>query len=302
MNLSEYQTQAAQTDRLGDGLATPMLGMAGEVGQLAAEFKKRERDAIGYSGFSDQVSEELGDLLWYVAAVARRSGLDLDEIANRNLEKIREQFLQAEPSSNVSHYDQNCLPTEQFPRRLTVHFVQTEEEVDGSAIRRVRMYKGTSQIGDPLDDNVEDEDDYRFHDVFHLAHMAVLGWSPVMRRLLKCKRRSQPSVNRIQDGGRAAAVEEGVSAMVFAVAEDHSYFATAPDVPMDTLKKCHRMTDQFEVADRSLADWRCAILTGYRVFCEIKKAGGGIVVADLDAGTLEFKEADADVSTGEDLV
>ncbi|MGW7530630.1 hypothetical protein ACWGJ5_46485, partial [Streptomyces sp. NPDC054783] len=31
------------------------------------------------------------------------------------------------------------------------------------------------------------EDDYRFHDAFHLAHAAVLGWSPVSRFLLGCK-------------------------------------------------------------------------------------------------------------------
>jgi hypothetical protein len=36
-------------------------------------------------------------------------------------------------------------------------------------------------IGDRLTDNKLEKDDYRFHDVFHLANAAILGWSPVLR-------------------------------------------------------------------------------------------------------------------------
>lgn len=37
------------------------------------------------------------------------------------------------------------------------------------------MYDGAQPVGDPLDDNSEHDDPYRYHDVFHLAHMTVLG-------------------------------------------------------------------------------------------------------------------------------
>ena len=94
------------------------------------------------------------------------------------------------------------------------------------------MYRGEQPVGDPLDDNSEHSDDYRYHNVFHLAHMAVLGWSPVMRRLLGCKRSELPTVDRVQDGGRAAAIEEGLTAYMFTMAGEHSFFSTlAPCSP-----------------------------------------------------------------------
>ena len=43
-------------------------------------------------------------------------------------------------------------------------------------------------IGDRLTDNKLEKDDYRFHDVFQLANAAILGWSPVLRALLRVKR------------------------------------------------------------------------------------------------------------------
>jgi hypothetical protein len=53
-------------------------------------------------------------------------------------------------------------------------------------------------------------------DVFHLAYAAVLGWSPVTRKLLDRKRRSNPQVDLAEDGGRAIVIEEGIAAMAFA--------------------------------------------------------------------------------------
>ena len=44
-------------------------------------------------------------------------------------------------------------------------------------------------IGDRLTDNAMNPDDYRFHDVFHYAYVAVLGWSPVICSLFRLKRR-----------------------------------------------------------------------------------------------------------------
>lgn len=51
-----------------------------------------------------------------------------------------------------------------------------------------------AELGDPLTDNTRRVDAYRFHDAIHLGFMAVLGWSPVMRALLRLKRKSSPRI------------------------------------------------------------------------------------------------------------
>jgi len=51
------------------------------VGSLLSELKKKQRDPASYRSHSDAVTEELGDVLWYLAAVARRGGVALSAIA-----------------------------------------------------------------------------------------------------------------------------------------------------------------------------------------------------------------------------
>ena len=49
----------------------------------------------------------------------------------------------------------------------------------------MKIHPNGPLLGDPVTDNTHDDDGYRFHDVMHLANMAVLGWSPVMRSLFE---------------------------------------------------------------------------------------------------------------------
>ena len=78
MNLNGYQREAQKTDRVpsrknseaGVDLFVPLLGLAGETGELLSEYKKHLRDGSAHLLFKDRVAEELGDLLWYVANVA----------------------------------------------------------------------------------------------------------------------------------------------------------------------------------------------------------------------------------------
>src|ERR1700689_3794564 len=96
MKFSEYQEQALRTDKAPTapgmsadaGRLIPLLGLAGEAGQLVAEYKKRLRDGPGHVLFVDKVAEELGDILWYVANLASKYDLNLDEIAKQNLHKV----------------------------------------------------------------------------------------------------------------------------------------------------------------------------------------------------------------------
>lgn len=92
MDLSEYQRQSRRTAEYPREawLAYPALGLAGEAGEVAEHAKKAIRDDAGK--VSDErkaaMSKELGDVLWYVAQLATEIGLDLDEIAEQNLEKL----------------------------------------------------------------------------------------------------------------------------------------------------------------------------------------------------------------------
>ena len=60
----------------------PLLGLVGEVGSLLGEYKKLLRDGSIHQNFRDEVQEELGDVLWYVANVAEKFGLDLNDVAS----------------------------------------------------------------------------------------------------------------------------------------------------------------------------------------------------------------------------
>jgi NTP pyrophosphatase (non-canonical NTP hydrolase) len=92
MDLSEYQRQSRRTAEYPREawLAYPALGLAGEAGEVAEHAKKAIRDDGGT--ISDErraaMAKELGDVLWYVAQLASELGLDLDEIAGQNLEKL----------------------------------------------------------------------------------------------------------------------------------------------------------------------------------------------------------------------
>src|SRR5205814_6231512 len=63
------------------GRQVAILGVLGELGSLAAVLKKRERDADAYTAMRNDLAEECGDILWYLAAIASHYGLDLGRIA-----------------------------------------------------------------------------------------------------------------------------------------------------------------------------------------------------------------------------
>jgi NTP pyrophosphatase (non-canonical NTP hydrolase) len=92
MDLSEYQQLSRRTAQYPRDawLAYPALGLAGEAGEVAEHAKKAIRDDDG--NVSEQrreaMAKELGDVLWYVAQIATELDLDLDQIAQGNLEKL----------------------------------------------------------------------------------------------------------------------------------------------------------------------------------------------------------------------
>lgn len=296
LTFDDYQHRAVQTDKLpddddNDRLVLPLLGLAGEVGALASEWKKRRRDQTGYRAFTEEVREELGDAMWYMAILAERAGLTLSDIAQANLDKTDDEFGTGQHVPQ-HFYDDGFDESEQLPRQLEVLFREAVVERAGHEVPGVSVeVLGTGvQIGDPLDDNRDVEDDYRYHDVLHIAYMAVLGWSPVMRSILRPKRKRRGGrTDWVEDGGRAIAIEEGLTAAVFTEARGHSYFATASRVPRSIVKSCMGMTSHLEVADRTAGEWQRAVLAGYSAYNYLVQRREGVVVADMNARTLTWR-------------
>jgi NTP pyrophosphatase (non-canonical NTP hydrolase) len=93
-----YDKFTAETDtgHYGTALAYPTLGLAGEAGEFADKVKKLWRNKNIQEG--TQLSEEdkqsleleLGDVMWYVSALARRLGSSLENIAEKNITKLRD--------------------------------------------------------------------------------------------------------------------------------------------------------------------------------------------------------------------
>lgn len=93
MNMDDYQNIAVGTAIYGQGEAIiyPVLGLTNEAGEVAGKVKKVLRDKGGdftAEGVQEGLKDELGDVLWYLAATARDLGLTLGEIAQRNLAKL----------------------------------------------------------------------------------------------------------------------------------------------------------------------------------------------------------------------
>jgi NTP pyrophosphatase (non-canonical NTP hydrolase) len=284
MDLNEYQEATRRTDVRPDpgDPVFPLLGLAGETGSLVSEYKKRLRDGQ-YSAFEQEVSEDLGDLLWYAATLARTFGLSLDEIARANLRKTAS--IWSDELGPPKQYDADYPEEQRLPRRFTVTFT----EVTGAdGLPRAKMYSGDKAYGDPLDDNAYEDDHYRFHDAFHLAHAAVLGWSPVTRALLRRKRKTNPKVDRVEDGARAIAHEEGLTAFIFSEAENRNFFQGSDRLDWDLLKAVHRMVVHLEVQDQPPNAWRRAILQGYAIWRELRGNKGGVVEADLDLRSVRY--------------
>jgi hypothetical protein len=144
-------------------------------------------------------------------------------------------------------------------------------------------------IGDPLTDNIADRDGYRFHDVFHFAHAAILNWSPVFRALLKRKRKSDPNTDEQQDGGRAIVVEEGLTAWIFSHAKEQKFFSETQALPFDLLKTVRQFVSGYEVEQCPLRLWEIAIVQGYEVFRQINDNSQGTIIADRRARTISYR-------------
>jgi NTP pyrophosphatase (non-canonical NTP hydrolase) len=290
LNLSDYQHRAQETDRVpkgfgegsGEDLMVPFLGLAGEAGGLLTEYKKHLRDGKAHILFPERVREELGDILWYLANIATKFNLSLDDVAEANLQKTHDRW--SGHGTLPLPFDDTALEHERFPRRFVVEL--QEVIVDGK--KKIRGFMDGEKLGDDLTDNAYDPDGYRFHDVFHLGYVAALGWSPVIRKLMGRKRRSDALKDEVEDGGRAQVVDEAVAALVFEYARKHEWLVGVTHLDYELLETVKGLTAHLEVRSRSMKDWNDAILGGFEVWRQVKAANGGRIEVDLDARHISF--------------
>lgn len=92
MNFSDYQIEAVKTAIYGEGIkiSYPALGLAGEAGEVCNKVKKIFRDNEGVISQEKRadLSSEIGDVLWYCAALAKDLDLNLEDIAVSNIAKL----------------------------------------------------------------------------------------------------------------------------------------------------------------------------------------------------------------------
>lgn len=348
--IKNYIDRVGATDRFKDEDIKPiLLGLYGEVGSVMSTVKKFHREKRAFLGYRESVIEEYGDTLWYLAALCRRSGVDLlgiaiswlkieaelkqhnshdldavlltlgedcasilskapntpeiKEAVNRfvgtylyscdlagvgiaeiiefNLSKVESRFIELD-LTRLPDFDSKFDDEEKIPRYFEISITQRRS---GKTYLR---WNGVF-IGDPLTDNIDEEDGYRFHDVFHFANAAILHWSPTFRSLIRHKRKSDPRVDEAQDSGRAIVVEEGLSALIFSRAKQLNFFEGQDGVSFDLLKTISQFVEGYEVEECPLKLWERAILQGYSVFREVYRNEGGIIIGNRDARTISYK-------------
>jgi NTP pyrophosphatase (non-canonical NTP hydrolase) len=217
----------------------------------------------------------------YLDAI-RAAELVFSEVARGNLRKARGAFLEPQPADLIGlDFDSDFGSEEQLPRNFKIRVNQR-----GSG-KSYLQWNGVF-IGDPLTDNIADRDGYRFHDVFHFSYAAVLHWSPVIRALIKHKRKSKPKYDEEQDSGRAIVVEEGLTAWIFSRAKELNFFENQEKISLGILKTIGEFVSGYEVEKCPLKLWEEAILDGYAVFRQLKENQGGWIIGDREQRTIKY--------------
>jgi len=92
MDFLTYQKQASETAvyaKKYDAIY-PLVGLVSEVGEVCSLIKRNMRDGVELD--LKEIEKELGDVLWYLSALATDLGLSLDLIARNNIEKLKKRM------------------------------------------------------------------------------------------------------------------------------------------------------------------------------------------------------------------
>lgn len=360
MNLRKYQQEAVKTAQIDwhdpSERNIPAFGVIGELGSLVSELKKTLRDGSAYTEGAENVVEELGDVMWYLAVLASHSKLqlhmlvveaqpikpgkrpfghifamvkaiapfaeafeglpfditsaqrkriaqclsvaaattlqamkieklNLSHVLDTNLRKVKGMF-GPDSAGPARLFDRPKSPKyEKLPRKLDIQFLERSR---GKGRVEVIMRVNDINIGDRLTDNAVKDDGYRYHDAFHLAYAAVLGWSPVTRAIFRAKRKNEPTKDEAEDGARAIIIEEAIAHTVFNYALGHSMLRGLKRIDHNLLKLIGRMVRNLEVSACELHEWQRAILVGYEAFRALKRNRGGWLLMDAETQSLTY--------------
>jgi hypothetical protein len=232
---------------------------------------------------TEQLADHLVAILYTIATAAATAQISLDSVARYNLEKT---FGRWPIERRYPTIDDSDLPAnERLPARFEL--VVREQDVGGKIY--VVLERNGVIIGDRLTDNKRETDDYRFHDVFHIAYAVHLGWSPVLRTLFRVKRKSRPELDENEDGARAMIIEEGIATFIFGRALKRNLFENLDELDYDLLKLVQEFVRGFEPEHCALWQWEQAILDGFKLFRAFKRFRKGRIRADLRSHTLDFE-------------
>lgn len=299
-SFNDYQALAFNTART-DGRTLLEVCLA-VLPQLGAELLRATLPQIELTinrNIADRpMNTVLGEITWHLAAIASLYHVTLNEIVGINREKVS---FRMERGTPTPLHDEARAPEQQFPRVFDVAFVRIGRG-------KSRMYFARGRLGNDLTDNAYEDDGYRFHDVLHLALIAHLGWSPVMRGFMKRKR---PDVDDIEDGGRAKVVEELVIKAIHSEGERQvkdrtrcsvkgpaRLFTERSTIPFGLLKTLRIWVSGLEVARNAFWEWEDAICDGSDVFFQLRQHKQGTVHVDLLARKLTFTPTVAPDVTG----
>ena len=233
----------------------------------------------------------LGEIAWHLSAMASLYHFSLDDVVEDNCTKVR---FRSERGTHTPLHDNEFQAHERFPRVFDVAFVRIAPE-------KSRMYINGKRLGDDLTDNFHEDDGYRFHDVIHLAFIAHLSWSPVVRGLMRQKRKSDSRVDEIEDGARAKLVEEVVIKAIHSegarqakasgrcvLGEPTRLFPDRSLINFKLLKMLRSYTEGLEVAKNTFWEWEDAIFEGFEMFHRLCIETQGTIHLDLNARKLTF--------------
>jgi NTP pyrophosphatase (non-canonical NTP hydrolase)/phosphopantetheinyl transferase (holo-ACP synthase) len=289
----DYQQIAYKTARTkGRTLLEVCLAVLSQLGAelLRATLPKIER-TLNKNIADRDPNVVLGEISWHLSAIASLYHLSLNEVIKANQAKVSYRTPKGPPTPL---HDEGRSAHEQFPRVFDIAFVSI-------GYRKSRMYFEGRRLGNDLTDNNTQDDGYRFHDVLHLAFVAHLGWSPVLRGFMKRKR---PDVDDVQDGGRAKIVEELVIKAIHSEGERQArdparcaiegpvrHFPDRASIPFSLLKTIRGWVEveRSEVGTNMFWEWENAIYDGHEIFFQLRQHKQGTVRVDMNSRKVSFR-------------
>jgi hypothetical protein len=131
----------------------------------------------------------------------------------------------------------------------------------------------------------------------------MLGWSPVLRSLMRRKRKYDMRIDEVEDGARAQIVEEAVVKIIHSegvrlarlrrASDMGPLLASADEISFSFLRLIRNMVAGLEAEGNRDWEWEDAIMEGHRLFDALRIAGEGKIIVNLTTRSLTFEQTPA---------